>query len=221
MASSGTVTGEAGESRIAEVDTVVHLAGGALRGDVEHLADAVSSRGGVVGLRFDPSLPCAVPEVVVDTGVHGDHELRQARVVIREGHRLWVDIDFDGVADFPVAAGHDTTPYRPDDVVTIQPVASRPGRWAMTGPGTPRQPDDDADDALALLEITEPGDGGASARDINTVDVGWVEPLPGEDEVRPARYLFAVAIERLDDGTMQWMAMSSGLDHLDDLLAGR
>lgn len=216
----GAVSGEPAEECIAEVDTVVHLAGGALRGDVEHLAAVVASRGGVVGLRFDAGLPCAVPEVVVDTGDHAGDEPREARVVVREGHRLWVDLDFDGIADIPIAVGHDTTSYRPDDVVTVQPVDGSPGRWAMTGPGATDQPGDDPHESLVLLEILGHGEGGAPARDINTGDTGWVEPLPGEHQVRPARYLFAVAVDRLDDGTMQWMAMSSGLAHLDEMLDG-
>lgn len=213
---SVTATGDSGERQLQAVETVLHAGGAGLRGDVEHLADVVERLGGAVGLRFDPSAPCAVPEVVVDAGGHdADHQPRPARVVSREGHRLWVDVDFDGVADIGVTTGHDTTMYNPDDVVTIQPLNDHSRRWALVDPGASVV---DRGEPHVVLRLVGPGDGGAWATDPNTGDNGWVEPLPGEDQVRSATHLLAVEVGRDDVGTVQWMAISSGLAHLDDML---
>lgn len=217
-ASAGSVSGEEAEAHLEAVDAVLHAGGGIIRGDVEHLATVVHQRGGVVRLRFDPTVPCAVPDIVIDAVDYDDDEVeapREARVVAREGHRLWVDIDFDRVADFSVATGHDTTTYRPDDMVTVQLLAGGPRRWALTGPGIA---DSGPAEPHVLLRILKHEDGGARAVDPETDDTGWLEPLPGEDQVRDATNVIAVELGRLDDGTVQWMAVSSGLTHLDEMM---
>jgi hypothetical protein len=214
----GSPSGSMAEAFVGAIRTLIHGVGGgsvapALLAEVESLGALPP-----VELHFDPRRTCSVPRLVVGSVAEDAEPTREATVVFREGYQLWVDLDFDGIADVAVPTGHDTTRYRVDDRVVVARVGVG-GSWAVHDPGPAGGLPIDA--APQVLVVESIGDGGGWARDLETGRRGWVEPLPGEPSLRLARHILAVRLNEESNGTDEWLAVSSGLNHLDRMLADR
>lgn len=201
---------------LGELRTILHSGdGGQLAETLAASVDGLGSTGAVIELYFDHRRTCSAPEVVLRQPDHQQAETREARVVQREGYRLWVDLDFDGIADLGIATGHDTTTYRVDETVVIQRAGSEGDRWVLRDPG----PGVGAPEVHpVVLRLQSLGEGGAQAVDVESGRVGWVEPMPGQAAVDGADYLFAVEVPPSDGPGVEWIAVSSALRHLTAML---